>query len=245
MRFNSSLKRMSVAAMALALTSIAKADDVTVNWSNTAGTTLRDSAGNPLSPGVATLNTDGALVQLGYFSMASAANNFLGTWVPLTGFGLAPNTTVGDTSNLNPTAADRSGRISFNTFFTIGSNIVQVYDPILQAGAYVDQSSRTIDSTTPPNGQILAIRFFSTNDGTSGDYNTVSADSWQWVTPSLDNPSTVVTINLGTSAASLEWEDMLNPFEASIPVVVPEPTSVALIACGAVAILWLRRRSTS
>src|SRR5438477_10323267 len=97
----------------------------TVNWFNNGTTLLLDINGVALSQGTATINTDGMLVQLGYFSTGTDASNFSGMWTPITGFGGAGHTSIGDSSDLSGSG---NGVIAFNTFFTQGSSTVQVYD---------------------------------------------------------------------------------------------------------------------
>ena len=191
----------------------------TVDWFNSSGTVLRDAAGVPLSQGNPQANSDGALVQLGYFDQATEANNFAGTWIPITGAAGGTRTTIGDSADLSGAGA---GRVQFNTFFILGRADVPVYDPEFDAGSYTTQSSVTISSTTPPENQILAIRFYSSSDGATGTYNTVSADAWRWVPPTSAGP--VIALNLAT--ASLEFQDSANPYKATIPVsgVPPTPT---------------------
>ena len=237
-------KFLGAVALLVCISRIACADDVTINWNNNSSTLLRDAAGNPLTEGTAGVNADSGadLVQLGYFSAADASNNFAGTWIPITGFGAAPNTSIGDSASPNA-SIDRNGRIAFNTFFTIGSNVVQVYAPIAQsAGAYQDQSSVTITENpgaTPPNGKVMSIRFY---DVSTGQYNTVSSDSWLWTTPDINNPSTSASFLMGSS--TLEFESvsvfglMGTEFKTVLPI--PEPSTLALLSLALLP--FLRRR---
>lgn len=221
----------------------------TVNWDNFSGTPsnqdallFRDSSGVALTQGVATSNTDGALIQLGYFSGGTTANNFAGTWIPITGFGPTLHTSIGDSPDLS---GGGLGIIFFNTFFSLNTNDVQVYSPFPPTpdpGAYITQSSIQITNTTPPNNQVLAIRFYDTTTGTSGNYNTVSADDWLWQTPNTSGP--IVSINLETNVffggAPLEFEDFNNPFETAI--LIPEPSTYALLMLGLLGAAIGRRR---
>lgn len=215
------------------------AQTTTVNWFNNGSTLLLNINGVALSQNAAGTNTDGMLVQLGYFSGSSTSANFTGTWTPLTGASSTSPTTVGDSPRLGG-AGD--GVIAFNTFFTTGSSAVNVYDSAFgDTGAYTTQSSVTIGASTPANGQVLAIRFYDTHDGTTGFYNTVSADNWLWQTPTNAGP--VITMNLATSP--LEFQDAANPFRTSIPVAaIPEPSAAVLagIGIGTIAISRLVRR---
>jgi hypothetical protein len=188
----------------------------TVDWFNNNATAFRDAAGNPLAQGAAALNSDGMLVQLGYFTAATPANKFAGTWMPITGVAGVARTTVGDSHNLTGAGA---GRIQFNTYFTSGSAQVNVYAPG-DTGAYASAAAQAISGTTPPNNQILAIRFYDTSDGADGSYNTVSSDSWRWSSPT--EAGAVVTIDVANS--TLAFQDSANAFRTTLLVNPPPPT---------------------
>jgi len=185
----------------------------TVDWHNSATTIVRDAAGNPLSQGSASSNTDGALVQLGYFTSATTANLFSGTWTPLTGGPGRPGTTVGDSFNL---LGSGDGVLQFNTFFLAGTATVEVYD-LNDTGHYQTRSSVGISPAAPPDNHILAIRFYNTVDGRFGFYNTVSSNTWRWKTPTT--AGSVVQIDL--SSSTLAFQDPSNPLLATIPVGSP------------------------
>lgn len=211
-----------------------------VDWFNNASTLFRNGAGVALSQGVASANSDGMLVQLGYFSAATTANNFAGTWIPITGFGAAPRTTIGDSPDLSG-AGD--GRIGFSTVFRNTSNAVQVFEPALgDTGSYFSQSSITITTTTPPSGAILSIRFYDTSSGTTGAYNTVSSDdlAWRWVPPTDAGSNVLLNLVSANSAGTLEFQDAANPFRTTI--LIPEPSTYALLVLGALGLGVMHRR---
>src|SRR6202030_3313366 len=117
-------------------------------------------SGVALTQGTANVNTDGDLIQLGYFSAGTAGNNFAGTWTPLTGAG-GLNTSIGDSPDLSGLG---NGRIGFTTTFHFSSSQVDVYDAAApDPGHYLTQSSITI-SSQPAAGQVLAIRFYDTTN---------------------------------------------------------------------------------
>jgi MYXO-CTERM domain-containing protein len=202
-----------------------------VDWHNDSTTLLRNGSGSLLSAGT-NANSDGALIQLGFFTLATSGNLFAGTWVPLTGVGSNGKTTIGDTATASSSS---SGTFQFNTYFVQGSSSPQVYDPsAYPTTSFQTGSSIQITSTSPASGQILSIRFFDSNSG--GNYNTVSSASWLWITP--DNSAPVVLIDLANS--NLSWQDSASPFKTSIsPVPEPSTFAFALIGLGALA---LRRR---
>jgi hypothetical protein len=214
----------------------AQSPTLTIDWFNNTNTLFRDAFGTPLSQGASAANNDGMLVQLGFFTGATPGNNFAGTWVPLTGFGLTmPRTTIGDSPDLNGLG---NGLIGFSTTFTVGSNMVDVFNPIIDPdGYYQTQSSITITNMSPAVGQILAIRFFNMNDE-GGAYNTVSADAWTWQAPSLAGTNMLLNIPSQSTQGLLRWEDPNNPFMTSIP----EPSTYALMAAGLGAVMVIRRR---
>jgi len=187
---------------------------------------LRDSQLNPLTAGT-TADGDGAVIQLGYYSQATAANNFLGTWVPLSGQGSlntgpvdgsSPSigynqTSIGDIN----ASADGAGTFALSLTFTTGS--------------------ATIGNSLPGSTSIpLAIRFYNgTSIANSTEFNVVSADQWLWQTPS-DNPP-LVTISL--SESNLEW---LGGAASAFKTAVPEPSTAVLAMMSGCALILRRRR---
>lgn len=217
----------SIASPGVITLGLPPSGDTTVSWFNNGSTLLLDSVGAPLSQGVAGTNRDGMLVQLGYFTAGNAANNFAGEFIPLT-----IGTRIGDSSNLSGAGA---GRVQFTTFFSLGSNVVNVFDGS-DPGYYTTGSFAAITATTPADGQILAIRFFDTTNGASGFFNTVSADSWAWQSPTPLGETVIIDFSLST----LEWQDSANPFRTLIAI--PEPSTGSLILLGTLLGLTTRRR---
>jgi hypothetical protein len=198
-----------------------------VDWFNSANSLLRDMNAVALSQGVAAVNTDGTLVQLGYFN-GSTGLSFTGDWVPLTGAatavpGLLP-TTIGDSEGLTGAG---NGRIAFTTVFHFNTNTPVVFEG--QPGEYTTFSSVTITGSQPVGGQVLGVRFYDSNDA-SGKFNTVEAANWQWVVPT-DLGLPVVLINLDQTSSPLVWQDAANPFKATLSA-VPEPSTYASALLG-------------
>lgn len=203
--------------------------DTTVSWFNNGSTLLRDSANNPLSQGAAAANQDGALVQFGFFTTGTTGSNFAGDFVPLT-FG----THIGDSAGLT---GEGAGRIGFQAFFTSGSSTVDVFDSLLDAGAYTTVAAVSISGTIPAPNQVLAIRFFDTTNGATGFFNTVSADTWLWQTPTPLG----ATLTIDFANSTLEWQDPANAFRTTLPV--PEPSIASAVIFG-VLLVSLRRRGS-
>jgi PEP-CTERM motif len=234
-------RRSAAVAFCLFILSCAavNADTLTINWNNDSATKLFNVDGiTPLSQGSPTLNNDGFLIQLGYFNDPSnTVNLFDGTWTPLTGATAVKPTTIGDSADLTGAGA---GIFQFNTFFNTGTNNVDVYVNGLDSGAYTTQSAVTITKSgvtpdfagsTPPQNQVLAIRFYNTNDNSGGtNYNTVTDTGWQWKVP--DN---VTSLNLTLADAGLQWEDPQNTFRVSptlVTTAIPEPSTYASALLG-------------
>src|SRR6202000_1191594 len=113
-----------------------------VDWFNNSSTLLRDLNGVALTQGTANLNSDGALVQLGYFSAGTSANNFAGTWIPITGSSATGRTSVGDSGDLSGAGA---GTLAFTTVFHFNTSTPIVFEA-QGAGEYPTTSAVTISS---------------------------------------------------------------------------------------------------
>ena len=152
-----------------------------VVWENSDSELLLDSSGSVLDAG-SSASGDGCVLQLGYYSNASAVDPFNGIFVPLTGEGSAntqfQSTTLGDSG------AQAAGRFSLSTKFLVGSS--------------------TSGQNLPPAGTPLAIRFFNSSSiATSTYYNAVSAGAaWAWKTP-VASPGELLLLSLGDS--NLIW----------------------------------------
>ncbi|NBV33743.1 MAG: hypothetical protein EBR81_08185, partial [Proteobacteria bacterium] len=152
-----------------------------VIWENSDNELLLDSAGNALSAGSSS-NGDGCVIQLGYYSNATALNPFNGDFVALTGEGSANSqfrtTALGDSNGQS------AGRFSLSSTFQAGS--------------------ATSGLNLPPSGTPLAIRYFNSSTiATSTFYNAVSAGTnWAWKAPAA-TPGELMLLSLGDSG--LTW----------------------------------------
>lgn len=221
---------LALAAL-LALAMETAAAIVTVNF-NSGDQMVYNSDMATVLTGGTTSDGDGAVLQLGYFSMATSANPFAGTWTPLTGEGGANSgfatTSVGDTT--------ANGALSG----TFGMNLV------------FDTTDSARNVSLPAAGIPLGIRIYNAPSiGGSTHYMTISstATSWQWLTPA-DAPGPALTLSLnasdlrledGTPAGSAVGTPTGGSFSTTVPV--PEPSAFALQAMVALAASCMRNRS--
>lgn len=184
-----------------------KAASTLVNWQNSVGTELRNFTGTLLTSGTDN-SDDGAILQLGYYTMATTLNPFAGSWVPLTGKGSGNPlySTVGD-------KALADGRFDIgNSFFTATANL-------------------------PNAGTPLAIRFYdSTSISSSTYFNAVSntTGAWNWITPVDPRP----TMTISLSDPGIVWHDgPASAFRTTIPIPEPSSSALlALLSLGVVAV---------
>ena len=172
---------------------------------------------------------DGALIQLGYFSNATSADLFSGTWIPLSGEGSAgftgPNlnfrTTIGD--NRDNGVGD--GQFATQLLFT-------------------DANPSSFQNLPTP-GRPLAIRVY---DGltlaTSTRFETISSNisGWLWRAPGDPQPVSI-DLSLFDSGLRLQSTNAAPAANGQIRTVtpVPEPSSLLLLSIGALVSLKRRR----
>ena len=125
----------------------ARLSAATITWFNSEGTELKDLSGTPLYAGIRSGTFDGDIIQLGYYTMATTANPFSGTWVALA------NRTIGDKIN------DLPGRYDYDTNVTVGEILLGT--PLV---------IRFYDSTT-----LETASFFNAVTDSTGEWNAVNA----------------------------------------------------------------------
>ena len=184
---------------------------LTVNWASD-WVEFKNHLNVPLSEGDPSVNQDGALIQLGYFTNSSDANLFAGDWVPLT-----LETTIGDTVDLSGYG---DGYFSFISFFVDGSPFVPIYDdPESRSnppGSYITQAGITIDSSNPPSGKHLAIRFFDGNWDEMQRYNTLSSPLWKWTALQELQFGALTLYVDALTPSDAKFEDPNNAFQTTI-----------------------------
>lgn len=173
-----------------------------VNWHNAAGTEVRDLNGTLLTSGNVDAN-DGAVLQLGYYTLATTLNPFDGSWVPITGEGSGNPfySTVGD-------KAMPDGRFDIGlSFFTATANL-------------------------PTAGTPLAIRFYdSISIATSTYFNAVAntTGTWNWITPV--DPRPTITISLSDPGVVLQGGPT-SAFRTTIAVPEPSCIVLVILSLG-------------
>ena len=193
-----------------------------VNLTSLGGNPIRDNTGTELSSGVDTANGDGALIELGYFDGGSGT--FSGNWIALTGPSSSNPTlvtTVGDLSSQDGTQSIPNGLFFIQVLFD-------------------DSGSPDTTASLPAGGTQLAVRFYdSTTRASSSFYNTATNANWTLKTKDSPTPSPTL-VDFDSSNFAPAWEDSSNPFRTTL--VVPEPSSVALLGLGSLAMILRRRR---
>ena len=215
---------LSVVAAVFAMVSMAQAQSTTtvsfdsgdfLLYSNAAKTT-------PLSAGVAAVAGDGAMLQLGYYTQATTANPFAGTFISLAGQGSA-NVGLGTAGNISigdaPADTDGTpGTFALTLSFVVGN--------------------ATSGNNLPAAGQLLAIQFYNgATRATSTLYNAVS--NALWVFPAPANPPSTVNLSLNQNGL-VYLGGAGTAFYTS--QAVPEPSSIILLSVGAVGAFALLRR---
>jgi hypothetical protein len=216
-----------------------RADSTQVNFdSGLSGVHLVADQNGTALPGGGLPDGNGAVLQLGYYSAATTANNFAGTWIPLSGQG-SNNTAV------VPGSTELYNQTSVGDVFANGPGNGQFAITLL-----FDLTNPLSSHDLPSSAVPLSIRFYNgTSIANSSFYNVVSDDVWTWKTPAI--PANVVNISLDDTG--LEWLSIAQgglagtAFRTTIPTAIPEPSTLACLLFGGAGTLALgaRRRFKS
>lgn len=138
---------------------------------------LKDISGTLLSRGVVNVNGDGAVLQIGYYTLATPLDPFQGQWVAMTGPGTPYLTSIGDSSY--PDGLTKSTSVLVEGTFSF---------------------------VEPAVGTPMVLRFYdSSSIATSSYFNAVAATdgSFAWVAPSVPQSST----GLNLPQSNIVWQD--------------------------------------
>ncbi len=183
-------------AFFLAMGEASAQNSVQVAFQNTAQTLILDASKSPLPVGNS-VDGDGAIIQLGYYTAGTASSPFSGSFVALTGADSA-NTSFRATS-VGDSGGGTAGR------FSLVCNFVE---------NATDSGQKLPTANTP-----LVIRFLNgRTTSLSSAYNEASGGSnWLWRPPS-SAPGTVLCLSL--SDPDLVWKDgQASAFRTTLPYV--------------------------
>ena len=172
---------------------------------------------------------DGAVIQLGYFSNATSADLFAGTWIPLSGEGSSgfagPNTNFRTTIGDNRDNGVGDGQFATQLLFT-------------------DANPSSFQNLPTP-GRPLAIRVYDgLTLGNSTRFETISSSipGWLWRAPGDPQPVSI-DLSLFDSGLRIQSSNAAPPANNVIAtaIPVPEPSSALLLSIGALVSLKRRR----
>ena len=204
--------RLAVLVLMLATRVAFGAPIVTVNMDSDVRTLL-DKVGAGAQPitGGTIADGDGAVLQVGYYTGATPGNNFIGTWIGITGKG-------GSNSAFNTTSIGdfNSSGAGDGTF-----GMTLVFDPT--------------SNVVPPVGAIVALRIYNAKTiAASSFFMSLSDNSWVW--PQAAEPPSNPSLNISLASSTLRVQNSsgtgstISPsgnIAANIPV--PEPSSQMLL----------------
>ena len=164
------------------------------------GAELKNKMGTLLTQGVSSVIGDGSVLQIGYYTLATPLDPFLGEWVAMTGPGTPYPTSIGDSGY--PDGLTKAGAL-------------------LMAG-----TSAFIE---PAVGTPMTLRFYdSTSISTSTYFNAIATTdgSFNWVAPS-DRQSSV---GLSLPNTHIIWQDGSgSAFRTTIPIPEPSSFALLCI----------------
>ena len=178
------------------------------------GGELKDNLGNFLPRGVANVSGDGAVLQVGYYSLATQSDPFLGQWIAITGLGTPYATTIGDSGY--PAGQTKTIAILVDGSFSF---------------------------VVPAVGTPLALRFYDNlSMSTSTYYNSVAATdgSFNWVAPIDPQATTGLTL----PSSNIVWQDGSgSAYRTTIAIPEPSVTIILTFTAGLLATRRRRTKS--
>jgi len=231
----------AISALLLSI-SISKGIDVTqVDVNIDSGNyTLYNQGTTALSAGTSA-EGDGAIVELGYYSLGTVSNPFAGTFIALSGVESA------NTGNLAPSSSA-----------TEIMNQTSIGDTTIGAGGSTDgvfgiklnfiTGSATQGLNLPAVGTPLVIKFYNSATLADATYFNAVANTSSWLWPTAGSPPNDPTLGMSLNKAGLTWYSVAvagqsgtSAFHTTVST-VPEPTSIALLGGGLLLLGSVMRR---
>ena len=192
---------------------------------NSGGKLFTNHVGAALSGGTLGVNGDGDVLQIGYFSSATAATPFSGSWIALTGNGGA-NSAFNTTSVGDGVSSGAGNRAAFSVIF--------------------DATDSTKNQSLPLAGTPLGVRIY---DGftlaTSSFFETIVSPDWAFIPPADPPLNPTIVMNFTNANAKLASTNAAPgaTIQTNTPTAAPEPASATLLMVGLVSLAARRRRA--
>lgn len=207
--------------IALTISSVAYADSAGLSFDTGGTISIKGSDNATVLSGGTALAGDGFVVEIGYYSTASAGNNFSGNWISIAGGG------------------------SLNTAFA-GTSIGDINDNGAGDGTY---ANTLVFDTTLPNtvvalpsaGQVMTVRFYNAATlSAATHFAAVSNNTWTWLAPAVVQSNMTYSLD----DIGVVWQGSFVGYTGNIISAVPEPAAyAALLGVGAMGlVVWRKRR---
>jgi hypothetical protein len=230
------MKRLFVIASLLlaAIASHAQNTTATVTWSYSEPvgslTIYGPNGTTPLAGAAGSNGGVGFVLQLGYYTGATSANAFLGTWVPV--FGPGTSNSLFSTAGMGDDGATQETGTNDEFSFT----------------GTVTSATASTEVGLPSPGQIMSIRYYNATSLAASTYFGAISDpsggsAWLWQPP-VASPS-VADNTYSFADTGVVYQTGVGEPETNVSF-VPEPTALSLIAgamgVGAMALQRRKRR---
>jgi PEP-CTERM motif len=210
--------KLFAALLVCAVSSLAACQAATVGltwqYNNTTPQTIQDQNGTALSGAGSAADGDGFVLQLGYYSAATAVDPFAGTWTPVFG--------PGTTNSLFSSAGMGDGKATTGTddrFFFTGT---------------IDTANASTTVGIPASGQIMSIRYYNAASLDSATFfGAASNSTWIWTSPGIAPAPMSFNINQSGTVFQAASGSPAPMVPQTNIMAVPEPSTWALIGFGA------------